>query len=474
MTARRLRTRSSTTAVAALLAAALAGVTLAPPATAVIPTPDRLAALKSTDYVVPAGATSVTVDMAGSIGKGGSCDQVAGFGGRTTATIPVTPGETLQINVAVSTGFNVSGNSSDVRRAPYGLEDRLVVAGGGGWNADHAGQDALGNCTGLRTGPGLGGDGGGLVGVAGNGPPPGCGYPGGGGGGGGTQSFGGAAGAPCSAGGPGAVGDFGSGGAGGGSGTAVAPCSQGGYGGDGWYGGGGGAGTLGAVGSPGGCTDEHGQSIANPPIGGGGGGGSSYVVPGATGVSFQPGVNGNLTGWVTVSVPTTPSVTAVLPKSGPLGGGRTVSISGSHLSGATTVTFGGTPATNVVVVSSIKVTARTPAHAAGTVDVLVTTPGGTSPVVAADHYDYVVAPVVTSVKPRRGPTAGGKTVTVLGTGFTTVTRVKFGTKKGKILFVSATRLRVRTPAHAAGQVDVRVTTPGGTSAKVAADRFTYR
>ena len=156
-------------------------------------------------------------------------------------------------------------------------------------------------------------------------------------------------------------------------------------------------------------------------------------MPTGTGVSYQPGVNGNLTGWVTISVPTAPSVASVLPKSGPLGCGRQVTVTGSHLNGATAVTFGGIPATNVVVVSDTTLTARTPAHGAGTVDVLVTTAVDTSAAVAAARYSYVRAPVITSVSPRRGPTAGGKTVTVLGSNLKGATRVKFGAKSGKLL-----------------------------------------
>src|SRR6476659_4063946 len=34
--------------------------------------------------------------------------------------------------------------------------------------------------------------------------------------------------------------------------------------------------------------------------------------------------------------------------------------------------------------------------------------------------------------------------------------------------------QAQPPAHPPGRVDVRVTTPGGTSAKVAADRYSYR
>jgi len=41
------------------------------------------------------------------------------------------------------------------------------------------------------------------------------------------------------------------------------------------------------------------------------------------------------------------------------------------------VTFGGTAATGVTVVNATTITAVTPAHAAGVVDVVVTTPGGT-------------------------------------------------------------------------------------------------
>ena len=42
----------------------------------------------------------------------------------------------------------------------------------------------------------------------------------------------------------------------------------------------------------------------------------------------------------------------------------------------------------VLVVSSTEITATTPAHTAGTVDVQVLTPAGTSAVVAADTYTF--------------------------------------------------------------------------------------
>lgn len=152
-----------------------------------------------------------------------------------------------------------------------------------------------------------------------------------------------------------------------------------------------------------------------------------------------------------------------------------MTILGSHLTGATAVRFGTTRATHVVVHSAGKITARAPAHAAGTVHVRVTTGTGTSPAVNADRYTYLKTPAVTSVSPRAGPTGGGSTVTVNGAHFTTGARVMFGTTRGTHVVVkSATKLAVHTPAHAKATVDVRVRTLGGTSAKVQADRYTYR
>jgi len=73
-----------------------------------------------------------------------------------------------------------------------------------------------------------------------------------------------------------------------------------------------------------------------------------------------------------------PEVTAVSPSSGPLSGGRLVTITGTGFTGATAVTIGGTAATAMTVVNATTITATTPAGSAGTASVLVTTPGGTN------------------------------------------------------------------------------------------------
>ena len=77
--------------------------------------------------------------------------------------------------------------------------------------------------------------------------------------------------------------------------------------------------------------------------------------------------------------PLLPTVVSISPASGLPAGGYQVTITGTNFTGATAVQFGGSVATNVVVVSTTEITATAPpGTAASTVDVTVTTPVGTS------------------------------------------------------------------------------------------------
>jgi hypothetical protein len=69
-----------------------------------------------------------------------------------------------------------------------------------------------------------------------------------------------------------------------------------------------------------------------------------------------------------------PSVGSVSPSSGPTDGGTAVNISGNNFLSGATVQIGGVTATQVQVASATKITASTPAHAAGAADVTVTNP----------------------------------------------------------------------------------------------------
>jgi len=63
-------------------------------------------------------------------------------------------------------------------------------------------------------------------------------------------------------------------------------------------------------------------------------------------------------------------------------------VNGTGFQSGATLTFGGTPATSVVVVSATKITAVTPAHIAGTVNVTVTNPD-TSTGTLTNGYTYL-------------------------------------------------------------------------------------
>ncbi|MEQ1644088.1 MAG: IPT/TIG domain-containing protein, partial [Pyrinomonadaceae bacterium] len=84
-----------------------------------------------------------------------------------------------------------------------------------------------------------------------------------------------------------------------------------------------------------------------------------------------------------------PTVTSVNPTSGTTAGGNSVTITGTGFTGVTAVTFGGAACTSINFVSDTEINCTAPAHAAGAVSVVVTTPGGTN--AANTLYTYVLA-----------------------------------------------------------------------------------
>lgn len=105
-------------------------------------------------WTVPACVTSIQVDAYGAQGGSGNSGGAGGLGGRVQATLTVTPGEVLQINIGgagaspaagwngggagVGTGAG-GGGATDIRRNGTALSDRILVAGGGGGGAQGAG-----------------------------------------------------------------------------------------------------------------------------------------------------------------------------------------------------------------------------------------------------------------------------------------------------------------------------------------------
>ena len=95
-------------------------------------------------------------------------------------------------------------------------------------------------------------------------------------------------------------------------------------------------------------------------------------------VTNPGGQAGSLTnGYIYASAPP-PTISGISPNSGSTTGGTSVTISGGSFVASATVSIGGVAASNVNVSSSTTITATTGAHAAGTVNVLVTNPDGQS------------------------------------------------------------------------------------------------
>ena len=84
-------------------------------------------------------------------------------------------------------------------------------------------------------------------------------------------------------------------------------------------------------------------------------------------------------------------------------------------------------------------------------------------------------PVVAHVGPNFGPVAGGTSVRLTGSGLVEAGSVRFGTQAATSYTInSSTSITAEAPAGVSGPVNVRVTTPAGTSPVSAVDRFTYQ
>jgi IPT/TIG domain len=181
------------------------------------------------------------------------------------------------------------------------------------------------------------------------------------------------------------------------------------------------------------------------------------------------GTGNNLFTFVASSPPT---VTAITPNHGDVGGGTSVTITGTNFTNVTAVTIGGTAVQFKVVVNSTTITATTAAHVAGVADTVVTTTSGTSTISSADQFTYTSKPTVSGISPNTGPIAGGTSVTITGTNLTGATSVLFGSTPATIVVNGPNSITATAPPGT-GTVNVTVTTISGTSAVSTPDQFTY-
>lgn len=179
----------------------------------------------------------------------------------------------------------------------------------------------------------------------------------------------------------------------------------------------------------------------------------------------------------------TPSVSQLFFNSGPIAGFDDEEVFGANLSNVTAVYFGATPAPQFDDALPNTILVTVPEHLAGTVDVTVVSPDGTSQIVPWDQFTYTAAPIVESVglssAPEdfgsAGPLAGGTAVTISGFNLSDATGVSFGDVPAASFTVNDDgTISAVSPAGSAGAVNVSVTSPEGTSAPAGfTGQFTY-
>jgi hypothetical protein len=154
--------------------------------------------------------------------------------------------------------------------------------------------------------------------------------------------------------------------------------------------------------------------------------------------------------WETIGAPA-PTIASFQPTRGAVG--RSVTVTGTGFSGATSVTFNGIAAA-FSVVSDTSITTTVPTGAL-TGPIGVTTPAGAA--TSATSFD--VRPAINQFRPTSGPV--GKVVQISGSAFTGATRVTFNGAPAVFTVISYSKINATVPAGATTGL-ISVTTAGGT------------
>ena len=188
------------------------------------------------------------------------------------------------------------------------------------------------------------------------------------------------------------------------------------------------------------------QLIANVPAGA------------STGLITVSNANGVATSSTPFYLP--PTITSFTPTSG--GVGTSVALTGANLTGASAVSFNGTPAAGFSVVNNTSLTATAPASVT-TGPISVTTPGGTT---NSGSLVFYGAPLISTVAPAHGLT--GTNVVVSGLNFQGATAVTFnGLAASGFVVSNNTTLSAVVPPYATSG-PVGFVTAGGTAASPSA------
>lgn len=152
-------------------------------------------------------------------------------------------------------------------------------------------------------------------------------------------------------------------------------------------------------------------------------------------------------------------IMAVRPTLGTGSGGTEVTIVGTGFADGARVVIGGEPAVNVTVHDSLRITATTPAHDAGLVDVVVRNPGMPAAILPS-AFEFVVGPTVTGMAPTDISRDGGTRITITGTGFEPGAIVTInGIRATGIEVIDAATIRAVAPLGVVGPAVLTVMNP---------------
>lgn len=160
-----------------------------------------------------------------------------------------------------------------------------------------------------------------------------------------------------------------------------------------------------------------------------------------------------------------PSIKGFSPAAGPTTGGLVIGLTGYGFESGMKVKFDDADGDSVYCGDSTSCAVTSPKHKAGAVNLTVTVDGVTSSP-SKDQFSFVVFPTITGISPSGGD--GGSTVTLTGTGFSTVagqTSFQFLVQSATgVVCTSATQCTAVVPPETSAQVvPVTVTVSGLTS-----------
>jgi hypothetical protein len=160
---------------------------------------------------------------------------------------------------------------------------------------------------------------------------------------------------------------------------------------------------------------------------------------------------------------TAPVITRVTPDNGRLAGGTRITIQGGGFQPGAEVRISinqGTyrAASSVEVMSSNIINAVTPPGQPGAENVLVLNPD-IQITVLPEGYTYNPMPTITRLIPNHGPSSGGSTITIEGTGFLHGVRVTIGDRPAIAQLMNDMTIEAVAPPNPQGVWDVKVVNP---------------